>query len=215
VTSINRLEYHFIPSTDPSPFLTVVIHGRGGSLDLLYWVPNQFDIRGMNYLFFNGPDAWETGYSWYDIAPNQGPGIRRSRELLFAELEAVARCRGFRFEDMFLFGFSQGCVMNLDIGLRFPHAFRGVVGSSGYLFFRQEYPEAFSPSARQQHFLVTHGVRDELLSFDQARQDADFLREQGCNVTFRDYDKRHTIDKGREISDVRDFIVERMEHKGP
>ena len=37
---------------------------------------------------------------------------------------------GFPTEQTILFGFSQGCLMVLEAGLRYPHRFAGVIGIS-------------------------------------------------------------------------------------
>ena len=64
-----------------------------------------------------------------DIAP----GVQRSRKLLFELLDDL-RAKGFSPEQTTLAGFSQGCLMTIDVGLRYPHRFAGLVGISGWVF---------------------------------------------------------------------------------
>ena len=136
------------------------------------------------------------------------PGILRSRKLiqgLLAELHA----QGVDWKDILLFGFSQGCLMALDAGLRTDQVLGGVCGVSGWLAFQDEYPAAFSPAARSQEFLVTHGLRDPLLPFKLSEAQCAFLKAQGIRLTFQAYDKDHTI-LPEELGDIRNWLLERI-----
>ena len=113
----------------------------------------------MNYLLVNAPDPYYGGYSWYDFAGNQDEGVRRSRKLIFELLDAQ-RAKGFPTEETVLFGFSQGCLMTIDTGLRYPHLFAGLIGVSGYVHEPEKLVTELSPLAKQQRFLVTHGYQD-------------------------------------------------------
>ncbi|GIT12624.1 MAG: hypothetical protein CM1200mP34_0300 [Verrucomicrobiales bacterium] len=63
----------------------------------------------------------------------------------------------------FLFGFSQGCLMTLEIGLRYPHHLAGLIGISGYAHDPGKLVAEQSPVAAEQSFLITHGTTDPLL----------------------------------------------------
>lgn len=47
--------------------------------------------------------------------------------------------------------------MCLDVALRYPKHLGGIVGISGYVFFEEEYPAAFSKVAQEQKFWISHG----------------------------------------------------------
>ena len=82
------------------------------------WLPDALGLPGLNYLLVNAPDPYFGGYAWYDFSGKPEPGIRRSRGLLFALLDAQ-RERGFPSAQTLVFGFSQGCLMTYEIGLRY------------------------------------------------------------------------------------------------
>jgi phospholipase/carboxylesterase len=152
-------------------------------------------------------------FSWFDFTggPDLGPavaGIKRSRGLIRGLLDEI-RGQGVAAADVFLFGFSQGCLMALDAGLRYGERLGGIVGVSGWLAFQEEYPAAFSPAAREQSFLVTHGLHDPLLPFRQTRAQSAFLESQGIDLVFKAYDKDHTM-LPEEVEDIRRWLEDRM-----
>ncbi|MDB5049078.1 MAG: serine esterase [Fibrobacteres bacterium] len=208
--------YKYIPARQPGPQekVLVVFHGLGDSLNGFTWMPQELRLDGLSYLLVNAPDEYYGGFSWFDFTgggqemENAVPGILRSRKMiqgLIAELLG----QGIKPANLILFGFSQGCLMALDAGLRADVVLGGVCGVSGWVAFQEEYPAAFSPHARLQEFLVTHGLRDPLLPFDRVETQYAFLKAQGLHLTFKPYDKDHTI-LPEELRDIRNWLMLRM-----
>jgi phospholipase/carboxylesterase len=124
---------------------------------------------------------------------------------LFGELEA----QGVAPADTYLFGFSQGCLVAVDAGLRHEKILGGICGVSGYLAFEEEYPEALSPAALRQGFLVTHGLRDPVVPFEPAARQFQRLQKLGLQIDFRPYDKDHTI-LSEELRDIAEWFRGRL-----
>jgi phospholipase/carboxylesterase len=189
--------------------LMIVLHGLGDSLEGYRWLPPALAIPEMNYLLVNAPDAYYGGYSWYDFAADPAPGVRRSRKLLLELLESQ-RMDGFPSERTFLFGFSQGCLMALDAGLRFPHRLGGIVGISGYVFEPEELIRELAPGAAHQPVLVTHGTHDSLIPIAPVRAQIDQLKKAGLQVEWREFSKDHTIAGSEEVAVIRNFVMARL-----
>jgi phospholipase/carboxylesterase len=200
------LKTEFYPAPESgSPYLLLLMHGLGDSTAGYRWAPEALRLPWLNYLLVNAPDPYFGGYSWYDFGGDPGPGILRSRKLLFEVLDD-ARAKGFPTEKTFVFGFSQGCLMTFEAGLHYPHQFAGLVGISGYAFEPEEIMEALSPVARQQRFLITHGRFDNLIPFAEVKKQIEFLRGAGLQIEWREFDKAHTIAGEEELSVIRDFL---------
>jgi phospholipase/carboxylesterase len=132
--------------------------------------------------------------------------VRRSRRLV-SELLDAQRAKGFATEDTILSGFSQGCLMTIDVGLHYPHRFAGLVGISGYVFEPEQAAAELSPIARQQRFLVTHGYQDPILPFLETQKQINLLKGAGLNISWHEFVKAHNIAGEAELSVIRDFIV--------
>jgi phospholipase/carboxylesterase len=200
------LHSELIPATEKnSRRLMVMLHGLGDSIEGYRWLPEAMNLPWLNYLLVNAPDEYYGGYSWFDYPNDIAPGILRSRKLLFELLDDL-RAKNFPAEQITLAGFSQGCLMTIDVGLRYPHKLAGLVGISGWVFEVWNLLKELSPVAKQQRLLVTHGKFDPLLPFDQVRDQVQKLKTAGFNVEWDEFPKEHTIYGETEINVMRKFV---------
>jgi len=196
----------FYPAADrSSKRLLIALHGLGDSTAGYRWLPDEMRLPWLNHLLVNAPDPYYGGYSWYDFTGEEGKGIRRSRALLFELLDAQ-RGQGFATEDTILFGFSQGCLMTVDAGFRYPHGFAGLVGVSGYVHEPERLVSELSPVAPLQRMLFTHGTQDPLIPFAQVREQVNILKASGLHIEWHEFVKAHTIAGEHELGVIREFI---------
>jgi phospholipase/carboxylesterase len=189
--------------------LLIALHGLGDSMEGYRWLPEMLRFPWLNYLLVNAPDEYYGGYSWYDFATDPGPGVERSRRYLFHLLDEQRAAR-FPTEETLVFGFSQGCLMTLELGLRYPHRFAGLVGISGYAHNPEGALRELAPIARQQHFLLTHGTRDPLIPIEPVRAQIALLQAAGLNIEWHEFAKEHTIAGEAELEIIRQFIQKRF-----
>ena len=200
------LETELIPASErDSRRLMVVLHGLGDSMEGYRWLPPALGLPPLNYLLVNAPDFYYGGYSWYDFADDAAPGILRSRALLFDLLDEQ-RNRGFPTEETMLFGFSQGCLMAIEAGLRYPHRFAGLIGISGYVHDAENAIRELSPVALRQRFLITHGTDDPLIPFAAVREQINLLKAEGLHIEWHEFVKAHTIAGEEELDIIRSFV---------
>ena len=200
------LDFELIPATEKgSRRLFIMMHGLGDSLEGYRWFPEAISLSWMNYLLVNAPDEYYGGLSWFEFPGNLAPGVARSRKLLFDLLDA-RREQGFPTEQTVLGGFSQGCLMSIDVGLRYPHVFAGIVGISGWVCQPETLLAELSPVARKQRLLLTHGTKDPLLPFAEVREQYNLLKGAGLRLDFREFLKGHTVAGEEELSAIRDFV---------
>jgi phospholipase/carboxylesterase len=201
------LATELVPATDSgSTWLMVVLHGLGDSIEGYRWLPPTLGLPWLNYLLVNAPDEYYGGFSWYDIYGNSDPGIARSRAALLELLGALPG-RGFPPERTFLFGFSQGCLMAVEIGARLPVRLAGVIGISGYVHEPARLLRELSPVAQEQRFLLTHGTEDPLLPIGAVRRQVAELRGGGLDIEWIEYRKAHTIEGQAELDAIRRFVA--------
>jgi len=199
------LEHEFIPAREKSSRLWIMLHGLGDSIEGYRWLPEAINLPWMNYLLVNAPDEYYGGYSWFDFAGDIVPGVGRSRKLLFDLLDAQ-RAQGFPSEQITFGGFSQGCLMSIEAGLRYPHRLAGIVGISGYICEPENLVKELSPVAREQRLLITHGTQDPILRFDEVRPQIRILENAGLKIEFHQFVKAHTIAGEPELEVIRNFV---------
>jgi len=200
------LHSELIPAKEKnSRRLMVMLHGLGDSIEGYRWLPEMLDLPWLNYLLVNAPDEYFGGYSWFDYPDHLAPGVLRSRKLLFELLDDL-RLNHFPAGQITLGGFSQGCLMTIDAGLRYPYRLAGLAGISGWVFEVENLLKELSPVARQQRLLATHGPFDPVIPIAPVRGQIQKLKSAGLNVEWREFPKAHTIHGAEEISVLREFV---------
>jgi len=207
------LDSVFIPAVETaSRRLWIMLHGLGDSVEGYRWMPDVFQLPWMNYLLVNAPDDYYGGYSWFEFTDDgdpdvMRPGVERSRRLL-SQLLGAQRVKGFPSEQTIIGGFSQGCLMSIDVGARYPQRLAGIVGISGYVCEPDRLIDELSPVARDQKFLVTHGMFDPLLPLRTTKQQINKLQLAGLNIQWHEFRKEHSIAGQAEIDLIRKFVVD-------
>jgi phospholipase/carboxylesterase len=202
----DMLESELIRARDGSSGrLMVMLHGLGDSMEGYRWLPDALNLPWLNYLLVNAPDDYYGGFSWYDFAGDARSGVIRSRGLLFQVLDAQVR-EGFPASQITLGGFSQGCLMSLDVGLRYRERLAGIVGISGYVSEPENLVIELSPVARQQRLLVTHGTLDPMIPISMPRGQMKLLQQAGVNLSWNEFPKVHTISDEGELDLIRSFV---------
>ncbi|MGH7951793.1 MAG: alpha/beta hydrolase [Limisphaerales bacterium] len=200
------LHSEFIPAADKNSHrLMIMLHGLGDSIGGYRWLPEALNLPWLNFLLVNAPDEYCGGYSWFDYPDNLTPGVLRSRQLLFELLDDLP-AKGFPAEQITLAGFSQGSLMTVDVGLRYPRHFAGLIGISGWVFEIENMLKNISPIAKQQHLLITHGPFDPLIPFDAVRKQVQTLKAAGLCVEWREFPKAHEIYGEEELAVIREFV---------
>jgi phospholipase/carboxylesterase len=199
------LHTELIPAAEKSSRLMVMLHGLGDSIEGYRWWPEALRLPWLNCLLVNAPDEYYGGYSWFDYPDDLAPGVLRSRKLLFELLDDL-RAKGFPPEQITLGGFSQGCLMTVDVGLRYPHRFAGLVGISGWVFEVDKLVKELSSVAQQQRLLMTHGTADPVIPVEKVRLQIPPLIAAGLNVEWREFAKVHTIQGETEMAIIREFV---------
>lgn len=191
---LTDLQYQVRPSQRAlrSPKLLIVFHGQGDTLEPYLSLPEELDLSEFNYLFLEAPLPYEGGFQWgrdhrlkFDLAR-----LRQSMALLFLDLFS----QGYRPQDLFLFGLSQGAMVVLHLMMSSGFSFGGVVAVSGYSYFARDMRSRISQAALQTPFLMTHGKRDREIPLAIGFRHFNRLQRLGFQGEWWEFDKGHVID---------------------
>ena len=201
-------KHKFIPAKKKSDFLMIVLHGRGDSIRPIYDFDDELNIPEMNYLLLNAPRKFLDGYTWYGEPPYQSNGVIKIREKLFDLLNDLEN-QGWDSQKIFLFGFSQGCLISADIGMNYPKKLGGVVGISGYFNFYPRWKNNLSQDAKKTPWLFTHGHQDDILPLEETKYGVEKLKGAGLKVDWVEMDKDHSL-KDEEYPIIRRWVREKL-----
>ena len=152
--------------------------------------------------------------SWYDItslddrAGQSCVGIDESRATITALIDEEVEA-GIALDRIVVGGFSQGGAMSLYAGLQYPGRLAGVCVMSGYLAKAESFvlhPEAAKTPVK--HF---HGVVDQVVKIEWARESARVVRDMGCaTYELEEYSDLPHSASMEELEDVAIWLLERL-----
>ena len=171
--------------------VVVLLHGYGADSADLMGLADPLAPHMPDTVFI-APDAPEPcainpmGFQWFPIPRMDGSteaaaaaSAAASAAKLDAFLDGVLEEEGITPGKLVLFGFSQGTMMSLHVGLRRPEALGGIVGFSGRLLV----PERLEAEiASKPPVLLLHGDADDVVPPVSLPQAADALVAQGVET---------------------------------
>ncbi|HEX7642639.1 MAG TPA: alpha/beta hydrolase-fold protein [Burkholderiaceae bacterium] len=187
------------------------MHGLGASATDFAGMPQELDLRGLDPIRFIFPYApvrpvtANNGYvmpAWYDFLHfgfDEGEEGRedestiRASQALIEQLIEQEVARGIAPERIVIAGFSQGCVMALQTGLRYPKKLGGLMCLSGYLALPHKLAEERSEASKDTPIFMVHGRGDPVIPIQYSVQSRDFLAKLGYQIEWHDYNMQHAV----------------------
>lgn len=148
--------------------------------------------------------------SWYDIY--QPDLVRREDENGLRESEGAVRAliqaqnqQGIPTRNIVLAGFSQGCAMTLQTGLRLEEPLAGLVCLSGYLPLANKADAERNPANQRTPVFMAHGSFDPVVAPERAIASKEWLEQRGYDLEWHTYPMPHSV-CAEEIDDISRFF---------
>jgi len=166
----------------------ILLHGYGGdgkdiSLLTLNW--KRF-LKNTVFLCPNGHEKCEInpiGFQWFDLSKDDDEYILKK------SLEVETRINKFIKEvkskynlsnnQIILSGFSQGCMMSINIGITSEEEFNCIVGFSGKIINKDNLQSRIKNKSK---ILLIHGDQDEIVSSNFLLEAKDFFERNKISI---------------------------------
>ena len=168
--------------------LVLLLHGYGGdgkdiSVLTLNWkryMPNTI------FVCPNGHQSCEVnpiGYQWFDLTKDDAEYILietlKAEEKINKFLDEIKEEYNLENNKIILCGFSQGCMMSINIGLTSQKPFNCIVGFSGKIINKDDLKKRKKCSSNT---LLIHGELDDIVSPTYLLEAKDFLLRENVEV---------------------------------
>ena len=166
----------------------ILLHGYGGdgkdiSMLTLNW------RRFLPNTVFLCPDGDETcvvnpsGFQWFDLTKDDpeymlNESIKAEKKLI-KFIEEVKKNFNLESSKICLSGFSQGCMLSINLGLTSDENYACVVGFSGKIINKEDLSKRKKSNTK---FLLIHGDLDEVVPPTSLLEAKDFLMRNNINV---------------------------------
>ncbi len=201
------LEHIQIETNDHPDIAIIWMHGLGADGNDFVPMVRELDLTGLPGIRFIFPHAntmpvtISNGYvmrSWYDITGlelgrrEDENGLRASQKDIEAFIERE-KARGIPASRIILAGFSQGCAMAIQTGLRHPEPLAGLLCLSGYVPLSANVATERSDAGKSTPIFMAHGRYDNVVPFNRAEASRDLLVSLGYQVEWHEYAMQHTL----------------------
>ncbi len=166
----------------------ILLHGYGGdgkdiSMLTLSWkrfLPNTV------FLCPNGPETCSinpSGYQWFDLTKDDSKFIveqsKKAEEKLNYFIEEIKKKYKLKNSNICLSGFSQGCMMSINLGLTSKENFNCIVGFSGKIINQNDLKNRIKSSTKT---LLIHGDRDTVVAPTFLLEAKDFFIRNNIDI---------------------------------
>jgi phospholipase/carboxylesterase len=205
---MSELLEHVTVDTSDNPEVSVIwLHGLGADGNDFVPIVRELDLAGLPGIRFIFPHARTMpvtvngGYvmrAWYDITGAEltrredENGLRASQQEVEAFI-AREKARGIPASRIVLAGFSQGCAMTIQAGLRHPETLAGMLCLSGYVPLSAKLATERTQESLATPIFMAHGRHDNVVPFSRAEMSRDLLVSLGYQVEWHEYAMQHSV----------------------
>lgn len=195
-----------IPAKSAPVYSVIWLHGLGADgHDFEGIVPelNLTAAANIHFIFPNAPirpvtiNGGMKMRAWYDILEPSlqqvdADGIYESAELIAELIKQEQNC-GIASEHILLAGFSQGGVIALHAGLRYPERLAGILALSTYLPTVEQLATERSAENNATPIFMAHGILDSVVPIETAKTAFDALKAMDYPINWHDYLMEHSV----------------------
>lgn len=186
----NWTTYDHAPASGGKPkSMVVLLHGLGSNgQDLISLAP--YLAQNLPDTVFVSPDApfpcdmAPMGYQWFSLQDRTPSvmlsGVQRAAPLLDSYISTMMEKYDVPADKVALLGFSQGTMMSLFVGPRFPEKLAGVLGYSGALIGSNSLS---GDDIYKIPVHLIHGDADDVVPVDRFHDAERALKDSGFTVT--------------------------------
>ena len=166
----------------------ILLHGYGGdgkdiSMLTLNW--KRF-LNNTIFLCPNGPEVCKinpNGYQWFDLETDNKDYIlnevKKAEKKLIKYIEEIKNYYNLANSQICLSGFSQGCMMSINVGLTALDEFKCIVGFSGRIINKDDLSKRI---LSKPNTLLIHGEKDEIVPPNSLLEAKDFFSRNNISI---------------------------------
>ncbi|HIG79966.1 MAG TPA: carboxylesterase [Cycloclasticus sp.] len=197
------------------------LHGLGASGNDFAPIAPELGIQdelGIRFVFPHAPNMPVTINggammpAWYDISEMNlmkradGAGIIQSSAII-TDMINDEIAMGIEPSKIVIAGFSQGGVIAIDAGIRFPSTLAGIMALSTYIPMRDTLPGAKQSGNGSIPIFYGHGDFDSVIPIEQAESSRRFLEDNDYTVNWQAYPMEHSVCP-KEIGHIKTWLTD-------
>ncbi len=173
---------------DKIKYAIILLHGYGGDGADISSIAHTWRRFIDNTIFFcpDGPQTCKLnpiGFQWFDLSIDDQnyiiAEVRKTEKILIEYVDQIKEKFKLNNSQIILSGFSQGCMMSINLGLTSNEKFKSVIGFSGRIINKIDLQERMNAKT---DVLLFHGDADEVVPPSSLLEAKDFLERNKIKV---------------------------------
>ncbi len=181
-------------STSDSPRKAVIaIHGWTGDVSSMEPVAKSLRLPDTKWVFPQAPyKSDKSGYTWFDGNDETGWKYKDSFITIHSLIQDLVD-QGFKHDEIFLLGFSQGACLAMEWMIRQPFSIGGVIPIAGFIKYKDRFKIDATLESKGTQVLLIHGDKDEIIHPEESEKALKLFQSLGYNVNL------HILSAGHKI----------------
>ena len=187
-------------SFDKNGKVIIMFHGYGSNKDDLF---SFAKFMNPNFLIISvqAPIKMDyNSYCWWSLNYDNDMQLQMDVKEAKNSLNELNRFIGedlsikynFGLNQVYLLGFSQGCMISYALSINFPENYKKAVGLSGKIPYEIiNFDEKFDYS--NHNFFCSHGVNDQVIPIEVGRESNRWFSEKNINHKYLEFESAHGI----------------------
>ena len=181
-------------STSDSPRKAVIaIHGWTGDVSSMEPVARSLGLPDTKWLFPQAPyKSDKSGYTWFDGNDETGWKYKDSFIIINSLIQDLVD-QGFKYDEIFLLGFSQGACRAMEWIIRQSFSIGGAIPIAGFIKYKDRFKIDATLESKGTQILLIHGDKDEIIHPEESEKALKKFQSLGYEVNL------HILSAGHKI----------------
>ena len=158
-------------STSDSPRKVVIaIHGWTGDVSSMEPVARSLRLPDTKWVFPQAPyKSDKGGYTWFDGNDETGWKYIDSFKIINSLIQDLVD-QGFKYDEIFLLGFSQGACLAMEWIIRQSFSIGGAILIAGFIKYKDRFKIDATLESKGTQILLIHGDKDEIIHPEESEK---------------------------------------------
>jgi len=181
-------------STSGSPRKSVIaIHGWTGDVSSMEPVAKSLRLPDTKWIIPQAPYKSEkSGFTWFDGNDETGWKYKDSFIIINSLIQDLVD-QGFKYDEIFILGFSQGACLAMEWIIRQPFSAGGVIPIAGFIKYKDRFKIDATLESKGTQILLIHGDKDEIIDPEESEKALELFQSLDYKVNL------HILSAGHKI----------------
>jgi len=162
--------FNTFSTSDLPQKVVIAIHGWTGDISSMEPVAKSLRLPNTKWVIPQAPyKSDKSGYTWFDGNDETGWKYIDSFKIINSLIQDLVN-QGFKYDEIFLLGFSQGACLAMEWIIRQPFSIGGAIPIAGFIKYKDRFKIDANHESKRTQVLLIHGNKDEIIHPEESKK---------------------------------------------